>query len=59
MAGHSIWNATPEPLSVPNRERWLTAPDVFDYPPNYFLRWNVKALKSFLSAHGFEIVSCA
>jgi 2-polyprenyl-3-methyl-5-hydroxy-6-metoxy-1,4-benzoquinol methylase len=44
-------------LSVPNRERWLTAPDVLDYPPNHFLRWNVKALKSFLSAHGFEIVS--
>ena len=44
-------------LSVPNRERWLTAPDVLDYPPNHFLRWNVKALKRFLSAHGFEIVS--
>jgi SAM-dependent methyltransferase len=44
-------------LSVPNRERWLRAPDVLDYPPNHFLRWNVKALKSFLSAHGFEIVS--
>ena len=44
-------------LSVPNRERWLTAPDVLDYPPNHFLRWNVKALKSFLTAHGFEIVS--
>jgi SAM-dependent methyltransferase len=44
-------------LSVPNRERWLTAPDVLDYPPNHFLRWNVKALKKFLSAQGFEIVS--
>jgi SAM-dependent methyltransferase len=44
-------------LSVPNRERWLTAPDVLDYPPNHFLRWSVRALKSFLSAHGFEIVS--
>ena len=44
-------------LSVPNRERWLTGPDVLDYPPNHFLRWNVKALKSFLSSHGFEIVS--
>ena len=44
-------------LSVPNRERWLTAPDVLDYPPNHFLRWSVKALKSFLSVHGFEIVS--
>src|SRR5882757_8075038 len=44
-------------LSVPNRERWMTAPDVLDYPPNHFLRWNVKALKRFLSAHGFEIVS--
>ena len=44
-------------LSVPNRERWLTAPDVLDYPPNHFLRWNVQALKSFLNAHGFEIVS--
>jgi SAM-dependent methyltransferase len=44
-------------LSVPNRERWLTAPDVLDYPPNHFLRWNVKALTSFLSIHGFEIES--
>jgi 2-polyprenyl-3-methyl-5-hydroxy-6-metoxy-1,4-benzoquinol methylase len=44
-------------LSVPNRERWLTAPDVLDYPPNHFLRWNVKSLKTFLRAHGFEIVS--
>jgi SAM-dependent methyltransferase len=44
-------------LSVPNRERWLTAPDVLDYPPNHFSRWNVKALKNFLRAHGFEIVS--
>jgi SAM-dependent methyltransferase len=44
-------------LSVPNRERWLRGPDVLDYPPNHFLRWNVKALKGFLSAHGFEIVS--
>jgi SAM-dependent methyltransferase len=25
-------------LSVPNRERWLTGPDVLDYPPNHFLR---------------------
>jgi SAM-dependent methyltransferase len=44
-------------LSVPNRERWLTAPDVLDYPPNHFLRWNVRALKTFLAAHGFEILS--
>jgi SAM-dependent methyltransferase len=44
-------------LSVPNRERWLTGPDVLDYPPNHFLRWNVKALKSFLTTHGFEILS--
>jgi SAM-dependent methyltransferase len=44
-------------LSVPNRERWLTGPDVLDYPPNHFLRWNAAALKSFLSAQGFEILS--
>ena len=44
-------------LSVPNRERWLTAPDVLDYPPNHFLRWSVQALKTFLSGHGFEIIS--
>jgi SAM-dependent methyltransferase len=44
-------------LSVPNRERWLTAPDVLDYPPNHFLRWNVRALKNFLATHEFEIVS--
>jgi hypothetical protein len=44
-------------LSVPNRARWLTGPDVLDYPPNHFLRWNVAALKSFLSSQGFEILS--
>jgi SAM-dependent methyltransferase len=44
-------------LSVPNRERWLTGPDVFDYPPNHFLRWNVNALRRFLEAHGFEILT--
>jgi SAM-dependent methyltransferase len=44
-------------LSVPNRERWLTGPDVLDYPPNHFLRWNARALRSFLGARGFEILS--
>ena len=44
-------------LSVPNRERWLTGPDVLDYPPNHFLRWNTHALSNFLSTHGFEILS--
>jgi SAM-dependent methyltransferase len=44
-------------LSVPNRERWLTGPDVLDYPPNHFLRWNVSALRSLLTSHGFEILS--
>lgn len=44
-------------LSVPNRERWLTGPDVLDYPPNHFLRWNAAALRSFLSMHGFEVLS--
>jgi len=44
-------------LSVPNRERWLTGPDVLDYPPNHFLRWNMTALRKFLGANGFEILS--
>ena len=44
-------------LSVPNRERWLTGPDVLDYPPNHFLRWNARSLRSLLSAQGFEILS--
>jgi len=44
-------------LSVPNRERWMTGPDVLDYPPNHFLRWNAEALKKFLQAQGFEILS--
>jgi SAM-dependent methyltransferase len=44
-------------LSVPNRERWKTGPDVLDYPPNHFLRWNAAALRSFLSAQGFEVLS--
>lgn len=44
-------------LSVPNRERWLTGPDVLDYPPNHFLRWNSGALRSLLGAQGFEVLS--
>ena len=44
-------------LSVPNRERWLTGPDVLDYPPNHFLRWNAASLRNFLRAHGFEVLS--
>ena len=44
-------------LSVPNRYRWLTGPDVLDYPPNHFLRWSAAALTKFLSAQGFEILS--
>jgi 2-polyprenyl-3-methyl-5-hydroxy-6-metoxy-1,4-benzoquinol methylase len=44
-------------LSVPNRDRWLTGPDVLDYPPNHFLRWNAAALKHFLGALGFEVLS--
>jgi SAM-dependent methyltransferase len=44
-------------LSVPNRERWLTGPDVLDYPPNHFLRWNCRALKNLLARHGFEFLS--
>ncbi len=44
-------------LSVPNRERWLTGPDVLDYPPNHFLRWNAGALLRVLGAQGFEVLS--
>jgi len=44
-------------LSVPNRERWMTGPDVLDYPPNHFLRWNAKALNKFLEAQGFEVLA--
>ena len=44
-------------LSVPNRERWLTGPDVLDYPPNHFLRWNSRALANLLSTHGFEVLA--
>jgi 2-polyprenyl-3-methyl-5-hydroxy-6-metoxy-1,4-benzoquinol methylase len=44
-------------LSVPNRERWLTGPDVLDYPPNHFLRWNAKALRNLFDALEFEILS--
>ncbi len=44
-------------LSVPNRERWLTGPDVLDYPPNHFLRWNADALNKFLEMQGFEVMS--
>jgi SAM-dependent methyltransferase len=44
-------------LSVPNRERWMTGPDVLDYPPNHFLRWHTQSLKKFLEAQGFEILS--
>ncbi|HET6933138.1 MAG TPA: class I SAM-dependent methyltransferase, partial [Candidatus Acidoferrum sp.] len=44
-------------LSVPNRERWLTGPDVFDYPPNHFLRWNDASLRNVLQRFGFQILS--
>lgn len=44
-------------LSVPNRERWLTRPDVFDYPPNHFLRWNEAAVRNILGKFGFQIIS--
>jgi SAM-dependent methyltransferase len=44
-------------LSVPNRDRWLTGPDVFDYPPNHFLRWNEAALRNVLEHFGFQILS--
>lgn len=44
-------------LSVPNRERWMTGPDVLDYPPNHFLRWSADSLRTFLSAQGFEVLS--
>jgi SAM-dependent methyltransferase len=44
-------------LSVPNRDRWLTGPDVLDYPPNHFLRWNAGSLRRFLGSRGFEVLS--
>ena len=44
-------------LSVPNRDRWLTGPDVLDYPPNHFTRWNAAVIKNFLGAQGFEVLS--
>src|SRR5258708_31156311 len=44
-------------LSCPNRESWMTGPDVLDYPPHHFLRWNAAALKHFLSAQGLEVLS--
>lgn len=44
-------------LSVPNRERWLTGPDVLDYPPNHFLRWNAAALRHVLGSNDFEVLA--
>ena len=44
-------------LSVPNRERWLAGPDVLDFPPNHFSRWNAKALTRFLNTQGFDVLS--
>lgn len=44
-------------LSVPNRERWMTAPDVLDYPPNHFSRWNAATLRKLLAAQGFDVLS--
>lgn len=44
-------------LSVPNRNRWLTGPDVLDYPPNHFLRWTPAAIRNFLATHGFELLT--
>ena len=44
-------------MSVPNREQWMTGPDILDCPPNHFLRWNAAALKNVLSTQGFEILA--
>lgn len=44
-------------LSVPNRNRWQTAVDALDYPPNHFLRWNPDSLVAALKANGFSIMS--
>ncbi|HET7108874.1 MAG TPA: class I SAM-dependent methyltransferase [Candidatus Acidoferrum sp.] len=44
-------------LSVPNRDRWLTGPDVFDYPPNHFLRWNESSLRNALQRFGLRIIT--
>jgi len=44
-------------LSVPNRDRWLTGPDVYDYPPNHFLRWNEAVLRNILQRFGFQVLS--
>jgi SAM-dependent methyltransferase len=44
-------------MSVPNRDRWLTGPDVLDYPPNHFLRWNAASLGKCLNGQGFEVLS--
>src|SRR5258708_30618296 len=44
-------------LSVPNRERWVTGPDVLDYPPTHFLRRNVDPRGKCLAWQGFEVLS--
>jgi SAM-dependent methyltransferase len=44
-------------ISVPNRNRWLTGPDVLDYPPNHFLRWSPASIMNLLEAYGFELLT--
>jgi SAM-dependent methyltransferase len=44
-------------LSVPNRERWQTGPEVLDLPPNHLTRWNPQCLSQFLIEHGFQVLS--
>jgi SAM-dependent methyltransferase len=44
-------------LSVPNRERWQWGRETLDYPPNHLTRWSPSALRNFLEANGFEVLT--
>lgn len=44
-------------LSVPNRERWQAKFETFDYPPNHLTRWSPLALRNFLEANEFDVLT--
>ncbi|GEM_PF-1903649 len=44
-------------LSVPNKERFGTIDEDWDYPPNHLFRWNKRSISIFLESHGFSIVT--
>jgi hypothetical protein len=43
-------------LTAPNPNRFLDTIGEWDYPPFHLSRWSLRALKTFVESHGFEII---